>query len=107
MFFFVIENGRNLDFRPAKKIIISSFDVPPYRDSVILVIFHWGISWKIRTEVHGTRRGAPRLVERSNGIRHLLGNCVRLVAGPSRSSRSKEERELPVAIVVKSAKNTF
>ena len=68
---FVIENGRKSDFRQAKKITTSSFDVPPYRDFVSLVIFHGGISRKIRTEllgfeVDGKRRSAPRRVERSN-----------------------------------------
>ena len=62
-FFGGIENGRKSDFRPAKKIATSSFDVPPYRDFVILIIFHGGISRKIRTELHGTRRSAPRRVE--------------------------------------------
>ena len=93
----MIENGRKSDFRLVKKIT-SSFDVPPYRDFVILVIFHVGISRKIRTELgfelHSTRRSAPRRVERSNGMRHLLGNCVRLVAGPARSSRSRKELSL-------------
>ena len=117
----MIENGRKSDFRPAKKIATSSFVVPPYRDFVILVIFHGGITRKIRTkllgfELHGTRRSAPRCVEQSNGMRHLLGDCVRLVAGPARSSRSRKElslsqgalalkeHELLAAVVVKSAK---
>ena len=96
---FVIENGRKSDFRQAKKITTSSFDVPPYRDFVSLVIFHGGISRKIRTvllgfEVDGKRRSAPRRVERSSGMRYLLGTCVRLVAGPARSSRSLKELSL-------------
>ena len=92
--FFVIENGRKCDFRSAKKITTSSFDVPPYRDFVILIFFHGGISRKIRAELHVTRRSAPRRVERSNGMRHLLGNCVWLVTGPARSSRSRKELSL-------------
>ena len=93
----MIENGRKSGFRPAKTITTLSFDVPAYRDFVILAIFHGRISKTIREEIgselHGTRRSAPHRVGRSNGMRHLLGNCVRLVVGPAlalaRSSRSK------------------
>ena len=52
----MIENGRKSDFRPAKKNTTSSFDVPTYRDFVILLFFHGGIRGKIRTALHGTRR---------------------------------------------------
>ena len=65
----------------------------PYRDFVILIIFLGGISRKIITEfgfeLNGTRRSDLRRVGRSIGMRHLLGNCVRLVTGPARSSRSQ------------------
>ena len=74
----------------------SLFDVPPYRDFVILVIlfnFHGGISRKIRTE-HGflssrDARRDPHRVGRSNRKRHLLGNSVRPKEFPSRLT-SKE-----------------
>ena len=60
--FFVIENGRKSDFPQAKSL----FDVPPYRDFVILIIFHGAISRKIRTELgfelHDTGRSDPRRV---------------------------------------------
>ena len=74
------------------------FDVPPYRDFVILIIFHGGISRKIKTELgfelHDTRRSDPRRVGWSTGARRVLGNCVRLVVGPARSSRSRKELSL-------------
>ena len=55
--------------------------------------FSWGNQQenqsKLRIELHVTKRSDTRRVERSNGMRHLLWNCVRLVAGSARSSRSQ------------------
>ena len=117
MFFF---QRKEVGFRTGKRITAWSFDVPPYRDFVVLVIFHDRISRKIRTELDSTGRSAPRRVERSNGMRNFFGYCVKLVAGPARSSRTRKElshsqraldlkkHELLAAVVVKSTtKYTF
>ena len=110
-FFFVIENGRKSDFRPTKQIT-SSFDVPPYRDFVTLVIFHGGISRKIRPEL-----GTPRYEEEcSTPCWAIKRNAAPLgeLRKASRSS-SKElslsqgafallEHELLATVEVKSAK---
>ena len=66
---------------------------------IIWVVLHGGIiSRKIRTELgfelHDTRKSDPRRVGRSTRVRHVLGNCVWLVAGPARSSRSRKELSL-------------
>ena len=55
-------------FDREKNVTTSFCDVPPYRDFVILVIFHGGISRKFRAalgfELHDTRRSDPRRVGR-------------------------------------------
>ena len=101
---FVIENGSKSDFPPAKNPTTSSFDVLSYGDFGFI---SWGGQEKQnRTQILNstTRTSDPRRVGRltfitssskkGNGMRNLLGSCVRafLVAGLARSSRSHGAR---------------
>ena len=89
--------------------------VSPYRDFCGVGHFSWAISRKTRTELgfelHDTRRSDPRRVGRSDGMRHLLGNCVRLVAAPARTSCSRKELSLSRSMSClrrpQSEKNTY
>ena len=89
--------------------------VSPYRDFCGVGHFSWAISRKTRTELgfelHDTRRSYPRRVGRSDGMRHLLGNCVRLVAAPARTSCSRKELSLSRSMSClrrpQSEKNTY
>ena len=90
--------------------------MPPYRDYVILVIFHGGISRKIITELlgfelHGARRSAPRCVERSIkrnaaplGKPRKAGRWSSKELSLSQGAIALKEHELLAAVVVKSAK---
>ena len=107
----MIENGRKSDFRPAKKIATSSFVVPPYRDFVILVIFHGGITRKIRTEL-----GLLRYEEGSNPGWAIKRNAAPLAElhkasrwsskelSLSKGALTLKEHELLAAVVVRSAR---
>ena len=101
---FVIENGRKSDFPPAKNPTTSSFDAISYGDFGFIC---WGNQEKKnRSQILNstTRTSDPCWVGRStfitsswkkgNGMRNLLGSCVRafLVSRPARSSRSHGAR---------------
>ena len=101
---FVTENGRKSDFPPARNPTTSSFDQLSYGDFGFI---SWGNEEKQnKTQILNstTRTSDPCRVGRStfiassskkgNGMRNLLGSCVRafLFAGPARSSRSHGAR---------------